>query len=519
MSHSEEPAMPVRISKFINGYVTPEDVGPDLKTRKGLPPFMLSFTSDYKPVMTWNTTRTCNLRCKHCYADSESKVYNGELSHEESLKMLDDMAEYGVPILLFSGGEPLMRKRVFELMAYARKIGVRPTLSTNGTLISRQVADNMKKAGLGYAGISMDGIGATNDEFRGKEGAFDDMVKGVDNCVAAGVKVSLRFTVTQHNAQDLPKVFDFLEQKNLPRMCIYHLVYSGRGSDIMSDDVERKFSRSIVDQIIERAEYYHKQGLEKDILTIDNHCDGPYLIIKLRERGNHKLADDIYQLLLKQGGNRSGIGFGDVDNLGNVHADQFSWDYSWGNVKTKTFRQIWDGISNETIAAYKYRRPLIKGRCGKCQFFEICNGNFRAGAKYATGDNWESDPACYLTDAEIGVYKDANGVFHSHDPKTEEETEVLKQKAEHFRGLGYNVPLAMAADAIACLSALPKSVSENYLAQAKIIGSSEAAKAAEAEYTKPDPKRLAAVEALKPEACAEAEKAVGTNPSLENVGV
>ena len=172
--------MPVRISKFINGYVTPEDVGPDLKVRKGLPPFMLSFTSDYKPVMTWNTTRTCNLRCVHCYSDSETKAYNGELDHQEALKMLDDMAEYGVPILLFSGGEPLMRKRVFELMAYARKVGVRPTLSTNGTLISRQVAQNMKKAGLGYAGVSMDGYGDTNDKFRGKVGAFDAMVKGVE---------------------------------------------------------------------------------------------------------------------------------------------------------------------------------------------------------------------------------------------------------------------------------------------------------------------------------------------------
>ncbi len=509
--------MPVRISKFINGYVTPEDVGPDLKVRKGLPPFMLSFTSDYKPVMTWNTTRTCNLRCVHCYSDSETKAYNGELNHEEALKMLDDMAEYGVPILLFSGGEPLMRKRVFELMAYARKIGVRPTLSTNGTLISRQVAQNMKKAGLGYAGISMDGYGDTNDKFRGKVGAFDAMVKGVDNCMAEGVKVSLRFTVTQHNIQDLGKVFDFLEQRNIPRMCVYHLVYSGRGSDIMGDDVERKFSRMVVDQIIDRALYFHNHGMEKDLLTIDNHCDGPYLILKLRERGQHKLADDIYQLLLKQGGNRSGIGFGDVDNLGNVHADQFSWDYSWGNVRQKTFRQIWDGVSDETIAAYKYRKPLIKGRCGKCQFFEICNGNFRARARYATGDLWESDPACYLTDDEINVYKDAKGDYHSHDPKIETETNELKQKAEFYGKQGFNVPLAMAADAVGCLSAIPKSISEQYLLKAKEVGAVQAAKAVADEFTKPDPKRLAEVEALRPLALIDAENAKGINPTLEQL--
>ena len=509
--------MPVRISKFINGYVTPEDVGPDLKVRKGLPPFMLSFTSDYKPVMTWNTTRTCNLRCVHCYSDSETKAYNGELNHEEALKMLDDMAEYGVPILLFSGGEPLMRKRVFELMAYAKKIGVRPTLSTNGTLISRDVARNMKRAGLGYAGISMDGFGETNDKFRGKAGAFDAMVKGVDNCLAENVKVSLRFTVTQHNAHDLPKVFDFLEQKNLPRMCVYHLVYSGRGSDIMGDDVERKFSREIVDQIIDRAEYFHRKGFEKDLLTIDNHCDGPYLIVRLRREGKHKLAGDIHTLLLKQGGNRSGIGFGDVDNLGNVHADQFSWDYSWGNVRTKTFRQIWDNISDETIAGYKYRRPLIKGRCGKCQFFDICNGNFRARANYATGDLWESDPACYLTDDEIGVYKDAQGVHHSHDPKLESETETLKQKAEYYRKLGWNVPLALAAEATSCLAAIPKSVSEDYRRKAEEVGSAAAAKAVSDKFTLPDPARLAEVAALRPEALLESEKAAAVNPTLEQV--
>lgn len=511
--------MPVRISKFINGYVTPEDVGPDLKVRKGLPPFMLSFTSDYKPVMTWNTTRTCNLRCVHCYSDSETKAYSGELNHEQALKMLDDMAEYGVPILLFSGGEPLMRKRLFELMAYSRKIGVRPTLSTNGTLISREVAKNMKTAGLGYAGISMDGYGDTNDKFRGKAGAFDAMTKGVENCLAEGVKVSLRFTVTSHNIQDLPKVFDYLEQKNLPRMCVYHLVYSGRGSDIMGDDVERKFSRNVVDQIIDRATYFHRKGVEKDLLTIDNHCDGPYLIIKLREQGKHKLAADIYSLLLKQGGNRSGIGFGDVDNLGNVHADQFSWDYSWGNVKTKTFRQIWDGISDETVAGYKYRRPLIKGRCSKCQFFEICNGNFRARAKFATGELWESDPACYLTDDEIGVYKDADGKHHSHDPKIENEVETLKQKAEHYRKMGWNVPLALAAEATSCLAAIPKNISEHYRKKAEEAGAREAAESAEAEFTKPDPKRLAEVERLRPEAQADAAKVKGISPVPESEAV
>ncbi|MBI3829926.1 MAG: radical SAM protein [Planctomycetes bacterium] len=512
--------MPVRISRFITGHVTPDMVeGANFRPKAGMQPYMWSFAQQYKPVMTWNTTRSCNLRCVHCYSDSETKSYQGELNHEESLKMIDDLAEYGVPILLFSGGEPLMRRRVFELMTYAKKVGVRPTLSTNGTLISRDVAAKMKQLGLGYAGISMDGYEKTNDEFRGKAGAFGDMIRGVENCLAEGVKVSLRFTVTSHNAQDLPKVFDFLERKNLPRMCVYHLVYSGRGSDMMKDDVAHKWSREIVDSIIDRAEYFHAKGLEKDILTIDNHCDGPYLILRLRARGQQKLADDIYKLLLRQGGNRSGIGFGDIDNLGNVHPDQFSWDESWGNVRQKPFRKIWDNIAAPEIAGYKFRRPLIKGRCGKCQFFEICNANFRARARYATGEMWESDPACYLTDSEIGVTKDAQGEYHSVHPKLENEINTLKQKAAEYAQQGYNVPLALAAEAnlgeAKALSAIPKEIGALYLAKAKELGPQQAAQAACDEHTKRDQGKLDEIDANRGTNLKESEAAAMPEPVVE----
>ena len=511
--------MPVRISRFITGHVKPEDVEGDFKPKPGMAPYMWSFAQKFKPVMTWNTTRSCNLRCVHCYSDSETKKYEDELNHEEALKMLESLAEYGVPILLFSGGEPLMRRRVFELMTYAKKVGVRPTLSTNGTLITPQVAQRMKALGLGYAGISMDGFEGTNDKFRGKEGAFADMTRGIENCLAEGVKVSLRFTVTSHNAQDLPKVFDYMERKGLPRMCVYHLVYSGRGSDMMKDDVAHKWSRDIVDSIFDRAEYFHKKGVEKDILTIDNHCDGPYLILQLRKKGQHKLADDIYKLLLRQGGNRSGIGFGDIDNLGNVHPDQFSWDENWGNVKEKPFRKIWDNIENPNIAGYKFRRPLIKGRCSKCQFFEICNANFRARARYATGEMWESDPACYLTDEEIGVTKDVKGEYHSVDPKLENEVNTLKQKAADYVQRGYNPSLALAAEAnlgeAKALSAIPKEIGEFYLQKAQEVGPGEAGKLACEKHTAFDQAKLDEIKQNRTEWQTEAEKANLPEPQVQ----
>ena len=174
-------------------------------------------------------------------------------------------------------------------------------------------------------------------------------------------------------------------------------------------------------------------------------------------------------------------------------------------------------VSNDTIAAYKYRKPLIKGRCGKCQFFEICNGNFRARAKYATGDNWESDPACYLTDEEIGAYKGADGRYHSHDPKIESETEELKQKADHYRSLGMNVPLALAAEAVKGLGAIPRHIGEMYVEQAKTLGPGAAALAAEAEFTKPDTKKLQELETLKAEAQAAAAAVADTNPTTEQL--
>lgn len=402
--------MPVRISKLINRYVTPkivqEATGRKSKLGEGQAPFMLSFSDDYKPVMTWNSTRTCNLSCVHCYSDSENKKYSGELTTVEAKKMLDDMAEFGVPILLFSGGEPLMRKDIFELMAYAKDKGIRPTLSTNGTLITPAVAKKLKDLGLHYVGISMDGFGETHDKFRGMKGAFDKMITGIHNSIGAGLKVSLRFTITKHNSPDIPKVFDLMDEHDIHRVCFYHLVYSGRGSDISRDDLTLEESRQWVDYIFDKAEEYHRRGIEKDILTIDNHTDGVYLYLKLKERDPEHAAE-VYQLLKWQGGNRSGVGFGDVDYLGNVHADQFSWDYTFGNVRERKFGDIWSDVSDKIIAGYKNRKPLIKGRCSKCNFYEICNANFRARAKYATGDLWESDPACYLTDEEIGIKEPA----------------------------------------------------------------------------------------------------------------
>lgn len=353
------------------------------------------------PVVVWNSTRTCNLKCRHCYMDSDSRRYSDELSTAEAKKFIDDLAEIKVPVLLFSGGEPLMRQDFFELAEYAAKKNVRPTLSTNGTLISREVAEKIKNIGVGYVGISLDGLAEVNDKFRGVAGAYQKAMQGIENCVAVGQRVGLRFTINRHNFEELDKIFDFIEEKKINRVCFYHLVYSGRGSQMIDEDLSPQESRQAMNKIIERTKDFERRGLEKEILTVDNHCDGVYMYLKSLKEGDEKTAAQIKNFISMNGGNRSGIAFAEVDPAGYVHPDQFTQHYTFGNVREKKFSDIWNDLSNPILAGLKNRKPLLKGRCSKCKFLDNCNGNFRTRAEAKTGDFWESDPACYLTDEEI----------------------------------------------------------------------------------------------------------------------
>jgi len=354
------------------------------------------------PVVVWNSTRTCNLKCVHCYMDSDARKYEGELSTEEAKSFIDDLAEFNVPVLLFSGGEPLIRPDFFELAEYGRDKGIRPTLSTNGTLITREVAQRIKDIGVGYVGISLDGLREVNDKFRGRSGAFEAAMQGIQNCVVVNQRVGLRFTINSHNLAELDNIFDFIEEENINRVCFYHLVYSGRGNQMVEEDVSPAESRQAMETIIRRTVDFEKRGLRKEVLTVDNHCDGVYLYLRALKENPEK-AQSIKDLIGRNGGNRSGIAFGAVDPAGYVHPDQFTQHISFGNVRERKFGDIWTDMSHPILAGLKDRKPLLKGRCAKCQFLDICNGNFRTRAQAVTGDFWESDPACYLTDAEIGL--------------------------------------------------------------------------------------------------------------------
>lgn len=390
------------VSRLLNGTVRPEDALRYGRRAGAGPAHLLHYSSDKKPVVVWNVTQRCNLSCMHCYADSHDRHYPGELSTDEGQRLLEDLSSFGAPTVIFSGGEPLLRSDLFQLAAHASELGLRCVLSTNGTLITASRARQIRDAGFSYVGISLDGIGPRHDKIRGKIGAYDEALAGLRRCREAGVRVGLRFTVHRQNVDQLPAIFDLLEDEDIPRCCVYHLAYAGRGDRIRGYDLEPGETRAVLDLIFERTRDFHRRGVEKEILTVDNHTDGVYLYRTLCDEEPDR-AEDVHRLLSWNGGNQSGIAIASVDPQGNVHPDQFSWHYALGSVRERPFSAIWTDTSDPRMALLKDRKSALKGRCRSCRYLPICNGNLRVRAEKYFGDFLAPDPACYLTDEEIGL--------------------------------------------------------------------------------------------------------------------
>ncbi len=390
----------IGISKLYCGTVEPSDTLRYSRHSGALPSHLLQFSIDKKPVVVWNMTRRCNLKCVHCYARSEDISYDNELTHDQSIAMIDDLAEFGVPVLLFSGGEPLVHPRLVEYAQYAVSKGMRAVISTNGTLITKEKAQTLKDIGLSYVGISLDGLESTHDMFRGVPGSFRRAMAAIENCQAAGIKVGLRFTINKRNVKDIPGIFDLLEEKNIPRACFYHLVYSGRGSEIAKEDLTHEETRQVLDLIMDRTKDLHDREHPKEILTVDNHADGPYLYLRMLKEDPRRAAE-VLELLEMNEGNNSGRGIGCISWDGEVYPDQFWREKSLGNIKDRPFSQIWTDESNDFLMKMKDKKNYVKGRCAQCRWLSICAGNFRARAESVANDPWDADPACYLTDDEI----------------------------------------------------------------------------------------------------------------------
>lgn len=357
-------------------------------------------TKQQRPVVVWNVTKQCNLYCDHCYAAADTETASGELSTAEGKRLLDELADYGVPVILFSGGEPLVRNDLVELIDYAADVGLRPVLSTNGTLLTNERVQELKDAGVAYAGISVDGLPEHHDAFRGQDGAFEAAVDGIRTCLDAGLKTGLRYTITRRNADDLEAIVDLLHDVGVDRFCFYHLEYGGRGSDIVDIDLTPEERREAVRQLFDLTLQYHDRGEDIETLLVGNYADAAYIIEYANEKFGTDHAREIYEYVRQNGGAPAGERIADIDYQGNVHPTQFWQGYSLGNVRDRSFPDIWEDESNPLLSALRNREKHLKGKCADCAYRDVCRGSSRLRALTVHDDLFAPDPQCYLTASE-----------------------------------------------------------------------------------------------------------------------
>ncbi len=381
-----------RLSQYMEQLITPTPA----RVRRGEP----------RPVVIWNLTRRCNLKCRHCYTTSADVAFPGELSTEQALGVIDDLAEFKIPALILSGGEPLSRPDFFELAEYARKKVRYLALSTNGTRIEGETAEKVAAIGFNYVGISIDGVGKTNDWFRGKDGAFDEALAGVKTCRQLGIKVGLRFTPTEENADQLPMILDLCEAEGIDKFYMSHLVYAGRGNKNRGDDAGHVRARAAVNLLLDRAWSALQAGRHFEVVTGNNDADAVMFLNWVRDNFPAQQVAHVASHLMAWGGNSSGVGVANIDPTGKVHPDTYWSDYTVGNVNQTKFTDLWTG-DDKMLALLRTRPRPLEGRCGACAHRHICGGNTRIRALQLTGNPWAEDPACYLSDAEIGVDADA----------------------------------------------------------------------------------------------------------------
>ncbi len=377
-----------RISQFMQEIAQPTPLGP-----KRNPP---------GPVVIWNLIRRCNLTCKHCYSISADKDFPGELSTAEAFGVMDDLQRFRVPVLILSGGEPLLRPDIFDIAHRAKETGFYVGLSSNGTLIDEGNIERIAAVGFDYVGVSLDGIRDTHDRFRRMAGAFDASMRGIRLCKARGIKVGVRFTLTQDNAHDLPGLLQLMNEEGIDKFYLSHLNYAGRGNKNRKDDVFHQVTRQAMDLLFDTCWRDRQDGRQREFVTGNNDADGVYLLHWVR-RKFPELEEHIRAKLRQWGGNSSGVNVANIDNLGNVHPDTMWWNYTLGNVRERPFSEIWADVGDPIMAGLKAQPRKIGGRCGACRHFDICGGNTRVRAWQVTGDPWAEDPACYLDDEEIGL--------------------------------------------------------------------------------------------------------------------
>lgn len=354
------------------------------------------------PVVIWNLLRRCNLTCKHCYATSADKDFPNELSREQISAVMQDLWQFGTRVLILSGGEPLMHPHIYDISAEAKAMGFYVGLSSNGTLIDESRIEQIAAVGYDYIGVSLDGMRQTHDLFRRRQGAFDESMRGIRLCHKHGLKVGLRFTITQDNAAELPLLLNLMDDEGIDKLYLSHLNYAGRGYKNRADDVQHQVSRQAMELLFKTCWQDVQQGREREFVTGNNDADGAFLLLWARRHIPEHLPR-IEAMLKAWGGNSSGVNIANIDNEGRVHPDTMWWDYSLGTVKERPFSEIWQDTSDPLMAGLKQKERPVEGRCATCIHRPICGGNSRTRAWRMTGNPWAEDPGCYLLDEEIAA--------------------------------------------------------------------------------------------------------------------
>ena len=389
-----------RITQCLHGRGTVSAVMKHRHTPSGeVPSRYLAFSGMPRPVVFWNLTELCNLSCTHCYSRSgPDRQTKGELTTAEALAFIDDLAAMGVPLILFSGGEPLLRHDIWELADHAAEKGIKIALSTNGTLITAPIADKIKKSGIEYAGISLDGAtAATHDRFRHSPGAFDRSVAAFARCREAGVRCGVRVTLTRENFWELEALIDLARSLGASRFCLYWLVPSGRGSD--------SYSRLQLgsEEVTEALSLLYRKAQETDpgameFLTVDSPQDCIHLLQSMERDGSPDLADARDLLKSLKGGCSAGERVANVDPRGNVYPCQFarSPDFFIGNIRERPFSTLWTDSAHPVLSRFREKTVRIGGKCGRCGYFGLCGGGCRVRAYVKAGDFGAEDPFCFV---------------------------------------------------------------------------------------------------------------------------
>jgi len=387
----------ISLTKLIHGKGTISDA---VKYRERdpylVPSDYVRFTETRRPVVFWNVTNKCNLSCVHCYIDAGPSPLGNQLSLDEGKSFIADLAEMKIPLLMFTGGEPILRDDFWQLVHYAGSRGLKVALSTNGTLITKETAQRIKRLGLEYVGVSLDGVAEkTHDTFRNQPGSFVKAVQGVRNCVEAGLKCGIRMTAAKSNYRETIHLIDFATRLRVPRFCLYWLVPSGRGAQLYTKQkLEHEEAAWILDLLYKKA--IESDPEEVEILTVDAPQDGIYVLTRLEKENPQEYENALKLLEFTGGACSAGDRVANVNPEGNIFPCQFAQlpELRIGNIREKKFSEIWNDRSNSVLSVFREKVNRLKGKCKECLYKSLCQGGCRIRAYVEYGDFWADDPFC-----------------------------------------------------------------------------------------------------------------------------